>query len=211
MALHVIHVMGGEQHRDLVFAVQLAHEVANGEFRDGIQPDRRFVEKQQARSVQQRRGQVGTHTLAERELAHRHVEHWFKVHERDQTVAVVAVCLRRDAIDVAQEVEALDHRQVPPKLGALAEDDADAADVTLPVTPRGQAIHLARSTRGVQDSGEDLDGGRLPRSVGTDIAHKFAAFDVEVDTVQGADFARPSVDQSPKRPGESRQPFGHAE
>ncbi len=41
---------------------------------DDVQPDRRLVEEEELRVVQQRRRQVAAHALAERELAHRRVQ-----------------------------------------------------------------------------------------------------------------------------------------
>ena len=45
-----------------------------------------------------------------------------------------------DAVDVAQELEAVDDREVPPELRALAEHDADARDVLPAILERDQSV-----------------------------------------------------------------------
>ena len=86
--------------------------------------------------MQQRRREIAAHALAEAELAHRHVEQRFELEQRDQLVARACEARRRDAIDVAQQIERLDHRQVPPQLRALTEHHADARDVRDAIAPR---------------------------------------------------------------------------
>jgi hypothetical protein len=123
--LDVVHVVGGEQHRGAALAVLPAHEVAHGELRGGVEADGGLVEKQDLRPVQQRRGQVAAHALAEAQLAHRGVEQRREVEHGHQLVEHGAVVGRAHPVDVAQQLERLHHRQVPPELGALAEHHAD--------------------------------------------------------------------------------------
>ena len=96
--------------------------------------------------MQHRRRDLASHPLAERELAHRLIEQPLEPHERHHRVEAFAIVSILDAVDIAQQLEALDHRQVPPELGALAEDDADARDVLDSIAPRNEALAL-RSIR----------------------------------------------------------------
>jgi hypothetical protein len=102
-------------------------------------------------------------------------EHLLQPHQRHQLVACRTIAVLRHAVDVAQQVEALDHRQVPPQLGALAEHHADPRHVASFAGARErQPIHLAAAGGRLQDAGEDLDGGRLAGAVGPDQADQLA-------------------------------------
>jgi hypothetical protein len=79
------------------------------------------------RVVQQRRRQLAAHPLAERELPHRRVEERPQLEQLRERGEVAPVPLRRDAVDVAEQLERVAQRQVPPELHALADADADAA------------------------------------------------------------------------------------
>ena len=107
------------------------------------------------------------------------IEDALETHEIHQPVARAAVVGGRHAVNRGEQVEAFDHRQVPPQLCALAEDHADTRDVAFPVLPRREPIDFAAAGARRQDAGEDLDGGRLAGAVGTDEAEQrpFAKFD----------------------------------
>lgn len=51
----------------------------------------------------------------------------------------------RHAVDVAEQLEAVDDRKVPPQLRALAEDDADASDMTNALIPGNAPVDFAMS------------------------------------------------------------------
>ena len=97
--------------------------------------------------VQQRRRQVAAHPLAEAQLTHRHVEQWLEIQQRHQLFARANEADAIDAIDVAQQVERLCHRQVPPELGALTEHDADARDMGDAIAPRHQSVDGTTTAR----------------------------------------------------------------
>ena len=87
-----------------------------------------------------------------------------------------------NAVDVAEELEALDHREVPPELGALAEDRADARDVADAVAPGDEAADLAVAAGGLEDAAEDFEGRRLAGGVRTDEAEELALGEGEADS-----------------------------
>ena len=140
--LDVVHVVGREQHRHALLAVEPSHEVAHGELGRRVETDGRLVEEQDRGIVQQRRGELRAHALAERELAHRLVEQRLEPQHGHELVAPAAIARGLDAVDVGQQIEAVDHRQVPPELAALAEHHADARHVAHAVLVGHQAIHL---------------------------------------------------------------------
>jgi hypothetical protein len=86
--LDVVHVVRREDDRDAVLAVQRLHEVAHGKLRDGVEADRRLVQKQHAWLVQHARRDLAAHPLAEGELTHRRVEECLEVEQGDQRVRV---------------------------------------------------------------------------------------------------------------------------
>ena len=59
----------------------------------------------------------------------------------------------------------------------LAEHDADAADVLLPLFPRNPAADGGLAPVRRQDTCQDLDGGGFAGAVWTDIAYKLTFFD----------------------------------
>ena len=101
--LDVVHVVRREDHRHAALAVEPLDEVADRELRDGVEADRRLVEEQDRRRVEQRRREIAAHALAEGELAHRHVEQRREVEQRDQLVARARGIAPRHAVDVAQQ------------------------------------------------------------------------------------------------------------
>ena len=88
--------------------------------------------------MQQRRRDLGAHALAERELAHRLIEQPLEPEHRHQLVARPAIVALIDTVDVAQQIEAVDDRQIPPELRALTEHDADPRDVPQPIFVRNE-------------------------------------------------------------------------
>ena len=151
------------------------------------------------RLVQERRGDLGAHPLAERELPNRLVEQALELQKADELVAGRTVAGGLDPIDGGEEVEALDHRQVPPELRALAEHHADARHVADAILVGDEAVdhHLAR--RRPEDAGEDLDGGRFPRPVRADEAQQLAGLEREADPVERFDGAHAAMEQTLER------------
>src|SRR5262249_41617094 len=68
---HVTHVMTGEKHRDAACRVVVLQAFLNGMLGNHVQPNRRLVEQQKLRLMEQGRDQLHFHPLAERELADR--------------------------------------------------------------------------------------------------------------------------------------------
>ena len=93
------------------------------------------------RPMQQRRGQVAAHALPQAELPYRHrPAAGLQGQQLHQLVARLPVRAGLQPVDVAQQVERLEHRQVPPELAALAEHHPDLGHVR----PRAAPRHVAR-------------------------------------------------------------------
>ena len=144
-------------------------------------------------SVQQGRGQLAAHALAQGELAHRGVEERVEVEEPAAAGQAGGVVRGRHAVHVAQQRERVGERQIPPELGALAEHDADPARQAEALGHRLEAADPHVAGGGVQHAGEHLQGGRLARAVRPDIAERLAALHGQVDVVHRGDDARPAA------------------
>ena len=193
------HVVGGQQDRHAGLAVQFAQEVAHALLGDDIEADRRLVQVEDRRLVEERRRQVAAHPLAERELAHRLIEEGGEVEQLGETAQIRRVAVGRHAIDVAEQFEAVDQRQVPPELRALAEDDADPRREALALLPRHQPGDRRAPAAGDEDAGEHLDRGALARAVRPDIADHLPRFDPKGDLVHRRDLAAGPGDQPAQR------------
>jgi len=106
------------------------------------------------------------------------------LHLIEKLHALVVVALRH-VVNFAQELEGLDHGDVPPKLRALAEDDADGLHVLAALLPGHETIGTDFTAGGHENAGEHFDGGGFAGAVGADVADHFAGLDVEGDAVHG--------------------------
>ena len=79
--LDVGQVVRGQHQRGVAGRAQLGEERAHRLLAHHVEPDRRLVEEQHLRPVQQRGGQLAAHPLAERELPHRDVEERVEVEQ----------------------------------------------------------------------------------------------------------------------------------
>ena len=70
----VVHVVRGQEHGRVVALVVAADEVADRDLHRDVEADRRLVEEQRGRAVEQGGRELALHALAERELARRLVE-----------------------------------------------------------------------------------------------------------------------------------------
>ena len=103
--LDVGHVMAREQDRDAVFAVVLAQKLPDVFLRNHIEPDRRLVEKQHARAMQQCGDEFHLHPFAEGKFADHDVEFFLHVEERDEFIERGFELIGRQAVDRAQEMK----------------------------------------------------------------------------------------------------------
>src|SRR5579859_2394880 len=136
----VVEIVGGEKDGGFVALIDGAEKLANVILGDDVEADGGLIEKQNRRIVQQRGGQVAAHALAERKLANGNVEQFGEAEDLiEKCHALVEVALR-DVVDAAQKFEGFDGGDVPPELGALAENDANGFDVGGALAPRHEAV-----------------------------------------------------------------------
>jgi hypothetical protein len=86
-----------------------------------------------------------------------------------------------DLVDLFQDLERLDHGQVPPELGPLAEDHPHGLRLADAIVVRHEPVDFQRAAGRLQDAGHHFDRGGFPGAVRTDVADDLARFDVEGD------------------------------
>src|SRR5258706_2388197 len=132
---------------------------------------------------------LAAHALAERELSHRLVEQWRDFEKFDQLILRPREFVLGHAIDVGEQFETFDHRQVPPQLGPLPEHHADARDVANSLTPGNEAVNFTVPRARPEDAGKELDQGGFSSAVRADQAQQLTALDTEADVIECDDLA----------------------
>jgi hypothetical protein len=145
--------------------------------------------------MDERSCQIATHPLAERELANRNIQQALQIQQRDEFIDGILVICGIYSVDVAEEFEGFDHGEIPPELGALAEDHTDVLDMIDALLPGDSAGDFAFSTGRNQDAGEDFHGGGFARAVGADVTHEFTGGNLEAHPIQRGELLVGSMDQ----------------
>src|SRR5437870_13880739 len=86
---------------------------------------------------------------------------------------------RGDGVDGLIELKGLLGRQVPEQLLLVAEHERDAPLERRAAVPGRKPRDVGAASRGVEQSGEHLEGRRLARAVGPEKRHDLAALDLE--------------------------------
>ena len=105
--LDVVHVVRGQQDRRLVLALVRPDELADLLLHHHVQADRRLVQEQHVRLVEQRRRQLALHPLAQRELADLDVQQRPELQQVGQLAEGAPVLRVRDPVDLLVEQERL--------------------------------------------------------------------------------------------------------
>ena len=137
--------------------------------------------------MQQRGDQLHLHPLAQRELAHRLLGQLLHAQETGQLIQRVPELRRRDRVDLAQELEAIGGRQVPPELILLPHHQRELAAERIGPLPGDEAQHPCLAGRRIDQPREHLQRRRLPRPVGAQERDHLPRLDREADRLDGAD------------------------
>jgi hypothetical protein len=198
--------VGRQEHGRALGAVDLLEKLADVRLRDDVEADRRLVEEEERRPVQQRRREVAPHALAERELAHRLMEIRLDPEDAVEARHPLGVFRVGNPVDLLQQLERLDDRDVPPELGALAEDDSDRSHVFRAVPVRNVTVADDLSGRRGQDAGQHLDRRGLAGAVRTDVPDHLAGFDRKRHVRDGGDLSGHPPDEGLQRRGQTLFP-----
>ena len=197
--LDVRHVVRGQEDRRALLLVQPDEQLAEALLGDEVEPDRRLVEEQDLGIVEQARGQLAAHALAEGEAPHGLVEQVGRVEQLAELADAPLFRGRVESVDRGEHPVRLARRQLQPEQRALAEERADPAGQSATVLPRRDPEHGCLALGRVEDAREDLDRRGLPRPVRADVGDPLARPDVEVEVMHGLDALRACVDPS-RRP-----------
>jgi hypothetical protein len=197
----VLHVVGGQDHRRPVLDVVAAHELADRQLHRHVHPDRRLVEEQDPRRVQQRGDQLALHPLAEAQLAHRathDLAHREQAHELIEATAVVADV---DVEHHAVELEGVHRRQIPAQLALLPHDEADRPQELRTPLRRHLPRHPQLTRARIQQPGQHLQGRRLAGPVGPEEADALPRTQREAQVLHRVDLAvLPAHQRAQRRP-----------
>src|SRR6266436_1339049 len=187
-AVGFVHVMRREKHRDPLGLVEVADEGPHLIAALRIEAERRLVEKQHLRGVQQPAGDLEPPLHPARERLHEIPAPLPQLEHREQGLRPFPPDLARHVIQDAVDVHVFPRRQVAVETGVLKHDTEPPPHVRLML--RGiEPVELQRSARRVEQGREHLDRGGLPGAVGTEKREDLAGFDVEGDVVDRRDFS----------------------
>ena len=193
--LDVRHVVAREQHRGAVALVVLGDERADPLLHRHVEADRRLVEEEHPRLVQERADDLGLHPLPERELPHRLPDEVADVEQLDQLVAQRRELVARDAVDRAVELVRVECRKIPLQLVAIAHHERDPAEERTLALCWDMAEHVRVPAARMEQPGKHLQRRRLPGAVRAQEAHDLALADGERDGVDRTHLARLPLDR----------------
>ncbi len=151
-----------------------------------VQTDRGLVEEEDLGLVQERGGDLASDPLPQGEPADRGPQIRTDLEglreKGDAALGLLAV----QVVDVPEETQRVEGRQVKPELRLLPEHGADPIGQPPPVAMWIHAQDGEVPRRGVEDARDALDGGGLPGAVRADESQKLAPPDLEGDVVHRA-------------------------
>src|SRR4029450_702696 len=182
--LGLVHVVGGDEHGDLLAAVQLLQVGPDGGPGLGVEADGRLVQEQHPRGVQQAPGDLQPPAHAPGVGLDQVAAALPEVDHGEHLLAALGGGGPVDAVQLAVEAQVLFGGQVGVK-GRLLEDQADVAAHLVPFPGDVEPGHLGRALGGVGQGAEDLDGGRLAGAVGGEAAAGLPRPHVQGECVPG--------------------------
>ena len=186
--LGLVHVMRGEEDRDVLTGLELVDVLPDGGARLRVQPHRGLVKEQHPGRVQQaaRDLQAALHATGVRhhqavspvpQADHLHdLPHPWRHRRRGHSVQVGVETQVLRAGEVVVERRVLEHQ-------------ADVAADRVPLRGHIVARDPGGPARGAGQRAEDLDGRRLPRAVRAEEAERLPGGHLEVDAADGLDLA----------------------
>ena len=125
--LDVGHVVAGQQDRGAGAPVVVGEEAADPLLHRHVEAERRLVEEQHGRAVQQRVGDLRLHPLAEAEVAHRLAGQRPEVEQVEELVALGAELVVGQPVDRPRQLEAVEQRGDPTAAGCGCPSPASSA------------------------------------------------------------------------------------
>ena len=129
--------------------------------------------------MEERRGQLTLHALAQRQLAYRLVAHLGEREQRDELLEPLPIVGLRQVVDRTVELKRLLRRQIPHELLAVAEHEGDASLEGGPAGPGVEPGDLDPPARRVQETREHLERRGLAGPVGAEECDDLPRLDAE--------------------------------
>src|SRR5438552_7774088 len=167
-----------------MFFIVDTQELAHSFLTDYIQPDRRFIEKQHTRLMNERSDQLHFHSLAQREFAHHHIHFVSHLQKFRQSIHDFSKPVAVDSVDRAVKFKRFLCGQVPPQRILLSHQQAELALHFIPPFPRNKPEHACITRSWVQQAGKHFQHSSFPGAVGTEKPDKLAFLNLKRDLVR---------------------------
>ena len=178
-AFRFIHVMGGQENGSSIGA-QVAQYFPELPARLGIEAGRRFIEEQELRIADEGGGDGEALLLPAGEFADPRASFFFEFDHGENVEGFQAMI-----IEGAKELNGLDDGEFFAELGLLQRDANALPEGAIVALTPALAKDLDIAGRGVEETFEDFDGGRLAGAIGSEQSETFAALDFEIESVDG--------------------------
>jgi hypothetical protein len=208
---HVGHVVAGQEHRRAVAPVVLGDERTDPLLHRHVEADRRLVEEEHLRLVQQGGDDPDLHPLAEREIAHRLADEIPDLEQVDQLVAHREIVGAVEPVDRAVQLEGVECRNVPLQLVPVPHHHRHPPEVLALATRGHMAEHARLTARRIEQAREHLQRRRLACAVWAKEPDHLTGGDLERDGVDGADVPRLAADEALNRRTQAGLALGHLE
>lgn len=183
--LHVVDVVGGNQHAQPLLRRQIMQHVAEDALALDVQPQGRLVQNQQLRLIEERTEQLRPQALAQRERRHALVQKVLAAEDVRITCQILLKGPLWNAVDTLEQPRGIHDRQVINQVRLAAQIDADAPLIPGAETQRVNAQHAHRPRRGADDAQQQLDQRALAGAVGAQHADNLPLAHREVHILQG--------------------------
>ena len=187
-ALGLVHVVGREEHRRLLAAAELVDVVPDVEAGLRVEPDRRFVEEQHSRRVQETARDLEAALHSAREELHELILAIREPDHLEQRRHARLDLVARHAVHHRVESQVLGGGQVVVERDLL-EHEPDARSDAVALGGHVVAGDAGAAAARAQQRAQDRDGRGLAGTVGTEEAEELARVDRERDVVDGGEVA----------------------
>ena len=176
---NILHVMTGQERHDAVFLVVDTQKFTDALLTNHVQTDGWFVEKEDARLMNQRGDQLHLHPLAQRQLAHHHIHFVLNLEKFGQSADNLRKTSAIDSVDRAVQLQRFLRGQVPPERIFLTHEQTELTFHFIAAFPRDKTENTRITGSRVEQAGEHLKNGGLARAVRTQEPDKFALVDLK--------------------------------
>src|SRR5262249_36280638 len=182
-AFDFLDVVGRDDDGELALVAQAMHVLPKPLARLSIEPDRRLVEEEDARVMNERACDFKAPLHARRQGAHEALPPVGELHEREHLVDALPSQRGRHAIDEAVEVQVLVERQAIVE-ARLLEHDAKIPTTLDWILDDIDAVDAGGAAVGPQDGAKDVQQGRLAGAVGAKQREQLIRLHLEADIIE---------------------------